>query len=64
MTDFKKGDKVLCLIPGRNVSQEVEITDVLEKSIQVKYTSNSYSNLMTVDKEQVIEKILDASFVK
>ncbi len=64
MTDLKKGDKILCFIPGINRSREVEVTDVLERTIQVKYSSDSYSNLMTVDIDQVIEKIIDASSVK
>jgi hypothetical protein len=64
MTDLKKGDKVLCIIPGMKSSREVEITDVLERTVQVKYSSDSYSNLMTVDRDQVIEKIIDASVVK
>jgi hypothetical protein len=59
MTDLKKGDKVLCYLTGNSKTQLAEVTDVMEKCVQVKYQSGSYSNLITLDKDQIIEKIAE-----
>lgn len=57
MVELKIGDTVLCLIPGLNTTQEAEITDILETSIQIKYDKAPFSNLLTIDKGCVIEKV-------
>jgi hypothetical protein len=59
MFNIKIGDKVLCLIPGLNTTQEAEITDVLETCVQIKYEKAPYSNLLTIDKGHIIQKIDD-----
>lgn len=55
MTNLKKGDKVMFSLPNAGGQQIGEVTDVLEKCIQVKYNSDSYSNLMTLDKDKILE---------
>ena len=64
MSEIKKGDKILCMIPGLNVTQEAEITDVLETCVQVRFSSESFSNLLTIDKSLIIDKILETSVMK
>jgi hypothetical protein len=64
MSDIKKGDKILCLIPGMNSTQEAEITDVLETCVQVRFNRQSFSNLLTIDKNLIIDKILETSIAK
>ncbi len=62
MSDIKKGDKILCLIPGLNTTQEVEITDILETCVQVRFNREKYSNLLTIDKNLIIDKIFETSY--
>ncbi len=57
MTNLKKGDKVMFDLPNAGGQQIGEVTDVLEKCVQVKYNSASYSNLMTLDKDRILEKL-------
>lgn len=57
MVDIKIGDRILCLIPGLNSTQEAEVTDVLETCVQIKYDKAPFSNLLTIDKTCVIEKV-------
>jgi hypothetical protein len=60
MTNLKKGDKVSFQLPGTASRQIAEVTDILEKCVQVKYNTDSYSNLLTLDKDKILEKIPDA----
>ncbi|KXK46909.1 MAG: hypothetical protein FNNCIFGK_01384 [Bacteroidia bacterium] len=57
MTNLKKGDKVMFDLPNAGGRQVAEVTDVLEKCVQVKYYSDSYNNLMTLDKDKILEKL-------
>lgn len=57
MIDIKRGDKILCIIPGSNATQEAEVTDVLETCVQIKYDHAAFSNLLTIDKNYIIQKI-------
>ena len=59
MFDIKIGDKILCLIPGLNTTQEAEVTDVLETCVQIKFERAPYSNLLTIDKTYIIQKLSD-----
>jgi|GEM_PF-1100303 len=68
---IKKGDKVSFNLPGTGNRQVVnlpgtgnrqvaEVTDVLEKCVQVKYNNESYSNLLTLDKDKILETLPEA----
>jgi hypothetical protein len=59
MPNIKIGDKVICLIPGLNTTQEAEVTDILDTCVQIKFDKAPYSNLLTIDKSYVIEKLSD-----
>ncbi|HQW17451.1 MAG TPA: hypothetical protein PLU85_07040 [Bacteroidia bacterium] len=57
---IKKGDKVSFNLPGTGNRQVAEVTDVLEKCVQVKYNNESYSNLLTLDKDKILETLPEA----
>lgn len=57
MFDIKRGDKILCMIPGFNATQEAEVTDVLETCVQIKFDRAAFSNLLTIDKNYIIQKL-------
>ena len=52
---IKKGDKVSFNLPGTGNRQVAEVTDVLEKCVQVKYNDESYSN-----KDKILETLPEA----
>ena len=57
---IKKGDKVSFNLPGTGNRQVAEVTDVLEKCVQGKYNNESYSNLLTLDKDKILETLPEA----